>query len=262
MTRWQRGFSLVEMAVVLVVVGILTASLMGPITAQLDYQRSREAKRLIADSKEAILGFMLRNKRLPCPANSTLSETAAGSGLEDRTGGNCNRTDGALPWVDLGLPQLDPWGRRLRYAVTSTFADSLPSPLYYLTATPPALIPSGAIAGNCSSPVTTSGASFSWCESGDKQITLSGGSLLAGGKGKVVSDAVLIVLSHGKNGLGGYDSAGNQLLGAAGDELENANGDNIFISTGITDEPVFDDLIDWIAPPIIFNRMVAAGLLP
>ncbi|MGL4994585.1 MAG: prepilin-type N-terminal cleavage/methylation domain-containing protein [Deefgea sp.] len=244
----QLGFSLVEMAVVLVVVGILMASLMGPITAQLDYQRSREAKRFIADSKEAILGFILRNKRLPCPAKANLAEDDAKAGTEDcaffALPANLppNPTSyGVLPWVDLGLPQLDPWGRRYRYAVTGTFSDATPGV---------------ASTGGCTSSIPTTGASFSWCMAGDKDIKG------IGGVGIVANKVVVVVLSHGKNGLGGFDSAGNQLLGAAGDELENANGDNIFISTGITDEPVFDDLIDWIAPPIIFNRMVAAGLLP
>lgn len=70
----------------------------------------------------------------------------------------------------------------------------------------------------------------------------------------------VIILSHGSNGLGGYTSQGNQISGSAADELENANNDLEFIDHDST--PTFDDLIVWISPNILFNRMVTAGKLP
>jgi hypothetical protein len=237
--------------------------MMGPITQQLEFQRIREAKRLIGDSKEAILGFMLRNKRLPCPARPNLAEGDIGAGKEDCsffTNPVNSTAYGVLPWIDLGLPQLDPWGRRLRYAVTMSFADSTP-PLAMNFPPPLPTIPPDPAALLCSSPVPLSSASFSWCMTGDKQVSGVGGALVLG-KGSIASDVVLIVLSHGKNGLGGYASDGAPLAGAVGDELENANANNVFISATMSDTPVFDDLIDWIAPPIIFNKMVNANLLP
>jgi hypothetical protein len=65
-----------------------------------------------------------------------------------------------------------------------------------------------------------------------------------------------VIYSTGKNGASGGTSA---------DEAENPNpnsADNnrVFVSHDFT--PTFDDMVIWISPNILFNRMVAAGKLP
>jgi hypothetical protein len=69
-----------------------------------------------------------------------------------------------------------------------------------------------------------------------------------------------VVVSHGKNGFGAFTTAGAQLGGAAGDELENANGDGNFVGKEMGNG--FDDLVAWISPNLLLNRMVSAGRLP
>jgi hypothetical protein len=73
----------------------------------------------------------------------------------------------------------------------------------------------------------------------------------------LTSRAPALLLSIGKNGA----------TGAAGaDETANTNGDVVFVShdaapaTAANGE--FDDLVVWLSPNILFNRMVAAGRLP
>lgn len=70
-----------------------------------------------------------------------------------------------------------------------------------------------------------------------------------------------VFVSHGTNGLGAYTPQGTQILASSdSDEADNSNANNNFVSHDPT--PSFDDLIVWISPNILFNRMVAAGKLP
>jgi hypothetical protein len=68
------------------------------------------------------------------------------------------------------------------------------------------------------------------------------------------------VVSHGKNGAGAYQTNGTQLAVGVGDELQNANNTNTFVSR--TNAPDFDDLVAWISPAVLKARMVASLRLP
>jgi hypothetical protein len=77
----------------------------------------------------------------------------------------------------------------------------------------------------------------------------------------VATSIPAIFVSHGSNGSGAYTSAGIQLTpSVAPDEAGNSDTDTIFVSHDFT--PTFDDLVMWISPNILFNRMVMAGKLP
>ena len=67
MKRTAAGFSLVEMAVVLVIVGLLLGSLMMPLSAQMENQRRETTAAGVAEVGEALLGFAAVYRRLPCP---------------------------------------------------------------------------------------------------------------------------------------------------------------------------------------------------
>lgn len=77
----------------------------------------------------------------------------------------------------------------------------------------------------------------------------------------------VIVISHGKNGYGGTSDDGTAVAAAASaDEITNATGNNNFVSRTLTAPGAglaeFDDLVVWILPNVLYNRMVAAGRLP
>ncbi len=116
-TKHKSGFTLVEMAIVLVIVGLVISAFLTPLTAQLEQARNAEARRDLSEIKEALLGFAVINSRLPCPDTD-------GNGVDDGCA-NTNATStsgGNVPWTTLGTKQLDPWGRRYQYQVNNAFS--------------------------------------------------------------------------------------------------------------------------------------------
>ena len=239
---WQRGFSLAEMAIVLVIVGILMASGLGALSTQLSQQRFRETKQMLERANEALIGFALINNRLPCPADN--------SGVEAKnlSGANINRcvtAYGDLPWQTLGLPELDAWGRRLKYQVTAyPLVDDIKKDFagLDLSATP-----------HCG--VSALKPCFGLDNAGKLAVysasTRDGGTVTAQ---KLVSDAVAVIFSEGPNGAG-----------TSSDELENRDS----IADGTTprfvqDSPDanFDDLLVWLPSTILLYRLAAAERLP
>jgi hypothetical protein len=91
-------------------------------------------------------------------------------------------------------------------------------------------------------------------------ITDPGDIMVTDGAAIIATTLSAIVVSHGKNGLGGYRTDGTQVSGATGNELENANGNTLFVSR--TYGPDFDDQVVWISAHILKSRMVAANRLP
>lgn len=223
-----RGFTLVEIAVVLVILALLLGMLVVPLNTQVDQQRIADTQKHARTITEAILGFAVANGRLPCPATATTASTAAGAGLENKAGAACGITEGVVPWATLGVQETDAWGQRYTYRVTPAFADD----------------PTGGLQ-----------ASFQLTDNGGITVTSGGGAPIT-----IAANVAAVVVSHGKNGLGGYKSDGTQVAGAAGDELENADNDATFISK--PPEPAFDDLIVWVSSNVLKSRMVAAGRLP
>lgn len=228
-TTQPRGFSLVEMAIVLVVVGLMLGGLMTPLTAQIEQRKVGQTRRALDEAGEALTGFALRNGYLPCPAVSAVN------GLEDRAGAGCGdgKRQGFLPWATLGLPRLDGWGHLLRYSVTPAFSDS--------------------------------GAPFTLRTARDISVFTrdAGGALVAA---TAPRDIPALVMSHGRNGLGATSEQGVPVAGAARDD-EASNADaagTAFVSrpAGAGRGGEFDDLVLWISPNILFNRMVAAQRLP
>lgn len=120
---FMRGFTLTEMAVVLVIVALLIGGMLLPMSAQQDIRQAAETRKLLADVSEALYGFAYSHTvgdgkpYLPCPDTD-------GNGTENRTGSTCTNQEGTLPWADLGLGRQDAWGNPLRYRVASVFSNN------------------------------------------------------------------------------------------------------------------------------------------
>lgn len=234
MHKHHSGFTLVEIAIVLVIVGLIIGGLVTPLTVQMEQRRVTETQRALDEARESLIGFSLRNGYLPCPAIS------ASNGLEDRSGTGCTdgRRQGLLPWATLGLPKLDSWNHVFRYSVSPAF--------------------------------TGSGLRFTLQSARDITVnTRDGAGALA--PATAPNDIVAVVLSHGHNGYGATSDQGTQAANtSANNPDERINLDpagTAFISRTVNENPnapggEFDDLLTWLSPNILYNRMVAAQRLP
>lgn len=224
--RLNTGFTLLEMAVVLLIVGLLLSGLLPTLSAQAEQQRIADTRKQMNEIRDALLGFAVSKGRLPCPADGTIAsdnhagiEWVVGSGVAQVCGSN----RGVIPWVTLGVNETDAWGRRYSYRITSTFADG-----------------EDGTGANCA---LTSGVSFQLCSLGNLTVYKAA----AGAK---VSDYLpAVVVSHGANGRGAYSTLGSVIGGASGDESENADNNNSFVSREFATN--FDDLVLWISPYIL-----------
>jgi prepilin-type N-terminal cleavage/methylation domain-containing protein len=117
----SRGFSLVELSIVLVIVGLVIAGMLVPLSAQIDQKNYNETQKTMTEIRDGLIGYASSNGYLPCP-------DITGDGVEDRdtTTGVClaNPTEGDLPWADLGMGKQDAWGQKYQYRVAQDFANS------------------------------------------------------------------------------------------------------------------------------------------
>lgn len=241
----HNGFSLVEIAIVLAIVGLLLAGLLPTISGQVERQHINDTRKQLDDIQQALMGFAIANGRLPCPADGTIISGQANAGIESTTGSGssmtCANAGGVLPWATLGVGETDAWGRRFTYRVDANFADAITANTY---------------GGSCSPGTPPTQSSFALCSSGGLNVLSA-----ASGGTNVATNVPAVVVSHGINGLGAYTTAGQQIAGASGDEAENANNDITFVSHDFVQNG-FDDMVVWISPNILLNRMVTAGKLP
>jgi prepilin-type N-terminal cleavage/methylation domain-containing protein len=100
----SRGFSLLELAVVVLILGMVTTLTWRFIAARLQQKEAVVTRSLLERADWALTGFVLSNHRLPCPA-------ADANGLEDCATGHV----GALPYKTLGIA--DARAGTIRYGV-------------------------------------------------------------------------------------------------------------------------------------------------
>ena len=254
--RHERGFSLAEIAVVMVIVGLLIGGLLAPLSAQMEQRNYADTQKRLESATELLLGFAIANGRLPCPASSSSSGDESPSG-----GGTCtNYYDGFLPAKVLGMQPVDPSGyavdafnNRIRYVLAQTFktgtgcAGSLPA---FSSSTNVKSNGLQCLPGDlrvCSSS-QFSGFSGTACDTG------------AGPDNDLVgaNTVVAIVFSMGKN------SATSDATRT--DELANTDANATFVyhtpaPTGATGGE-YDDQMVWISAGLLYGRMVSAGVLP
>lgn len=115
-----RGFTLIEVAVVILVITLLIGSLLVPLTAQVEQRKVAETQKSLDEIREALIGYAMVNGRLPRPATSPTN--GAENGALCASEADCT---GFLPWVALGTAGTDAWGRLFRYSVTPAYANAV-----------------------------------------------------------------------------------------------------------------------------------------
>lgn len=111
--KQQQGFTLVEMAIVLVIIGVLSTGAILGLGEFRAVQSVKEGEQKVANIKKQLLLFGQVNKFLPCPDTDF-------DGFENRSGSACLSVIGTAPYVNLGLQRedvQDAWGNFIRYAV-------------------------------------------------------------------------------------------------------------------------------------------------
>lgn len=115
--RYSAGFSLVEIAIVMVIIGLILASVAGPLGNYKAKDRYQETREYLENTRQALLIFAAAKGHLPCPDNDN-------DGDEDRAGPNtCDTDQGLLPYLDLGLERETAWGEVPTYIVHGRAAD-------------------------------------------------------------------------------------------------------------------------------------------
>ena len=232
----QQGFTLLELSLVLVVVGILANMFIQPMGAQVETARRQRTDQLLDTVEQALIGFAIAHGRLPCPApwqGVAVEKNSCAAG----------ENFGVLPAVTLGLPGprneqgalLDGWNQPFRYAVSAADHPSAGSPGLH--------------------DFTSSG---EWREVGMSElaselqicaVAVSGNCPAA----QLLANQVpVLFFSSGK------------AQQASATELENIDGDNVYVSHPFSQSSTnyFDDRIRWIPENILFFRLLQAGVVP
>jgi type II secretory pathway pseudopilin PulG len=224
------GFSLLELAVLMVIVGLVTATTLETYNNYSKGMALRDTSARFYSIEVAMNQFLAKNGRLPCPAVPTDTPDAVSAGVEPVTcdtvprnpieaipavvgcvGGYCqspgrdaddpvNGADlvlsGAVPYVTLGMTMkdsLDGWNRKIKYVVTA----KLTQKDAYLTS-------AGAI---------------------DVVEHVGGGNAL--GDTMLPQTGQVVFLSHGQDGKGAYTFDGKLFAAcptsAAGFDFENCD---------------------------------------
>ena len=197
-----QGFTLVEMAVVLVIIGLVMSLGIGALNAVMGSTASSATKSRQTLIKEALVSFMGSNRRLPCPDVPNNTNGAAGdgsgvTGVEDRTAaGACVANFGVVPYTSLGLSRdiaEDGWGNFMSYQAFFEAAGACPGTKVDWTVT------------NCFGEGKAGGL---WVFGG----TLAAPENLAFFDNASLADsrAIAAIISHGSNGLGAWSRQGTQ----------------------------------------------------
>ena len=214
----QHGFTLIELAVVMAVAGLMLAGAVKLLGGQLDQSRLKATRARLQMAYDALVTYYVTNSYLPCPADGALAAADGSYGrAQPETSGSCAGVAAAnqvLPWRTLGLQEelsYDGWRQRLSYHV--------------------------------SAPLTTAGSA----SPGD--LSIRNGAASAAGTAELTAAAAFIVASHGENGLGAWLPSGRRKTTGGIPDHEAANSDGLepFVDKALSqasgDE--FDDLVIW-----------------
>lgn len=244
--KFQRsisGFSIMELAIVMVIISTLLGGLLVSIASTQEVNNRIETQNQLDDILDALYGFAQVNGYLPCPAIPT------SNGAEARTGVVCSTTHGFVPSATLGLSGrvnsdglfLDSWLSAYRYSVTSANGNAFTNQLGISAAL--TALGTGVTMGNLTPDLRVCDAAACATIIADLLPVV----ILSLGKDWAEFDAADVDASENSREatLDGYDMPA----------------DLDFVDAAYI-EDTFDDLIIWMSSSIFFTKMISAGQLP
>ena len=283
----QNGFTLLELAIVLVIVTILIGGLAVPLSAQIQARRIAETQKTLAEAREAIMGYAMSHTitgSCTCSykADTTLDPVASSCPLP-----LCPATGTAaltlpitrhyLPCPDLsdtdpepnqdndgldGLTDLNNGVEDRLHASPSCAASSGNLPWVTLgTAAQDAW--GNRLRYGVTLPFANKLTGFSNTDNGTLQVCSANGCTTV----DVASNVPAVLVSHGPNGWGARNVNGSKLADPLSlDEKENTSADVNFVSRAPTNADStsgeFDDLVVWISQSLLIGRVCPAGGCP
>ncbi|MGE4062450.1 MAG: type II secretion system protein [Rhodospirillaceae bacterium] len=221
-----RGFTLIEMAIVLVVIGLVVSGGLFAVTPIIQNAKVSETRARLDRLEDALTLYAMQYTCLPCPAAVAGDGTAQFTGAASGCGTGCTSVRGVVPWQTLGLSRADgadAFGTRISYEVTA------------------ALVVAGSM--------TRSGTTYT--PLGTITVNTAAGAA-------VTTAAAYVLVSHGLNRHFGYlEDTGTQVSGAVGTStIEDLNEplDSTYVQDNYRPAPdanYFDDIVRWRSKPII-----------
>lgn len=219
----NKGFTLMELSITLVVLGITIYSAVAIYTKRVEISRIADTTEKLKVIENALRSYYLKNGTLPCPADGTLTTGAAAFGVAS-VAANCgSSTDsntgiysisgnsvymGVVPTRTLNLQDsymLDDWGNRITYVVADDFSNG------------------------------------SWDINGTINVSNTAG-------GSFTTEAVYIIISYGKDGIGAWRRAGGTARIEAQTKTSDFELENAHINTSgahtAWDDEFYDDVIN------------------
>lgn len=113
------GFTLVEMAIVLLIVGLLLSGGINLLSTTSENANYKQTQNTLQELKDTLVTYYALNKRLPCP-----DSVAPFDGKEDASCTTPASLRGYLPYATLGIGGSgDAWGERIKYVVSGDNAN-------------------------------------------------------------------------------------------------------------------------------------------
>jgi prepilin-type N-terminal cleavage/methylation domain-containing protein len=208
----RRGFTLVEMCVVLVVIGLLIGTILPPLMAWRKASQESLTQSNLQTLLRASAAYVQANGCLPCPTPVMAAANGFGVVRGDVSAspapcGSCPAWEGVAPFVSLGLPLAiakDGWGRWIRMRVDPALTAAF------------GIVPPFASCSTGTACVSSTSAVNGFCKVG---IDATNRINVVTPPSTTQQKAAILFLSHGANGFGAYvrkevvDGANPSLIG-------------------------------------------------
>jgi len=298
----EQGFTLIELAIVMLVLTILAAGLLLPLTTNIEIKRYEATQKILEEARESLIGFAMSNSTTPCTCGYI------SSGALDSSASTCPTKTPCPPSNPYAPNNLGTYTMNRHYLPcpdkTSAFgiatnppndgqedrngsgaceaqegnlpwvdlgvgkADAWGNHLHY------------SVTDNATATFSDKSSGFTSASFGDKKICLS-----ASCTNMIAAQLPAVILSYGKNGRGAMHDdplATPQVAPSSADERENidlktaadptcckptVNGTNDhYVSRAPSDASAttteFDDLVVWLPTDLLVSRVCPSGGCP